>query len=249
MALKRAALARTPTAANEPPPSADRYSARFETYTTPASFVSTVTWQKYQHRPHNRMSSLTRTHETPPSSLRYNPPRAASVSTTANTRLGILGATATPIFPTNALAVLSGNPPPRTAFHVSPPSFETCSPPPGPFEGGYEFHGGRRARQSDANTTCPDGSAARSAAPVSRSVKSVRVHVAPPSVDRYTPRVSLAAYACPSTATSSVFASCGSTTIRAICRESSSPICVQLAPPSRDRYMPSPCVMSFRMSA
>jgi hypothetical protein len=55
---------------------------------------------------------------------------------------------------------------------------------PGPLDGGYTLHGGRRVCHSDAKMTRIFGSEARSIAPVSRSRNSVRVHVAPPSVER-----------------------------------------------------------------
>jgi hypothetical protein len=78
------------------------------------------------------------------------------------------------------------------------------------------FHGGRRVCQSDAYTVAPSG--------VGREIDRARIaiveeralHVLPPSVERYTPRVSFGPYPWPSAATSNVRGSFGSTRMRPI---------------------------------
>ncbi len=55
-----------------------------------------------------------------------------------------------------------------------------------------------------------------------------------------TPRSAFGPYACPSAATKTFSGSFGSIRIRAICRESSNPICAQVFPPSVDLYIPFP---------
>ena len=94
-----------------------------------------------------------------------------------------------------------------------------------------------------------EGSAARSIAPASAPRYRTFVHVFPPFVVRYTPRSGLGPYAWPMAATSATDGSRGSTRIFPMCRVASSPTCDQRAPPSVERYTPSPYVMSERMSA
>src|SRR5437879_13196834 len=71
---------------------------------------------------------LTRRHVAPASSERYSEGSVSSSS--AYTRLGSEGATATAILPTGWFA--AGSPWPVSRFQVAPPSRVTQSPPPGP---------------------------------------------------------------------------------------------------------------------
>jgi hypothetical protein len=71
-------------------------------------------------------------------------------------------------------------------------------------------------------------------APVLSSTNSVCVHVAPPSVLRYTPRSWLFAWTFPCAASSTMFGSCGSTDIDGICFVASRPRCRQVCPASVD---------------
>src|SRR6266853_1725991 len=106
-------------------------------------FGSTVSFSKYQPRPHSARSDDVRVHVVPPSSERKNPPcigtggaprpgppaggagaggapgSGTRQSTTAYTRWGLLGAIATPQRP-----MPSAGRPAVSCFHVSPPSLD-----------------------------------------------------------------------------------------------------------------------------
>src|SRR2546426_1110615 len=126
---------------------------------------------------------LTRRHVAPASSERYSEGSVSSSS--AYTRLGSEGATATAILPTGWFA--AGSPWPVSRFHVAPPSRVTHSPLPGPPL--FRFHVLISSCHIPANRTFGSpGSIARSAQPVFGSTDSTRFHVLPPSVVRYTPR-------------------------------------------------------------
>src|SRR5215469_11821010 len=101
----------------------------------------------------------------------------------AYTRLGLLGATASPTLPRPGMTSV-----PAIKFQVAPPSVDLYTPLPGPFDGGYTLHGGRRVCQRAAKTVCVSGEAARSIAPVSLSLNKTLFQVWPPSVVRKTPR-------------------------------------------------------------
>src|ERR1041385_8150735 len=99
-------------------------------------------------------------------------------------RRGLPGATATPLRPMQA----AGSPF-VSWFQVLPPSVDLKMPPPGPFDGWYVYHGGRRVFQSVAYTTCElVGSITTSTAPMLSFLKRTFVQVFPPSCERYTPR-------------------------------------------------------------
>src|SRR5665213_1563061 len=106
-------------------------------------------FSKYQPRPQSRFSLLTWRQLAPASSERYTPPCAplsVRSSTIAQTRLELLGATATPMRPTAS----SAGRPPVSCFQVSPPSVDLYSPLPGILEGAYTTQGGRRVAHSEA---------------------------------------------------------------------------------------------------
>src|SRR5437667_2715351 len=87
-----------------------------------------------------------------------------------------------------------------SSFQLSPPSvdFQSAEPSP-PLSNEY---GERRKRQVDAyRMRGLVGSKVRSTAPASRLTKRMRSHVLPPSLLRYTPRVSLGPKAWPMAAT------------------------------------------------
>src|SRR4051794_32250644 len=131
-----------------------------------ASFGSTATFSKYQPRPQIAWSAATRVHVAPASSERKRPPSPGSAaappppppprpppagggtggfgsagrqSMIAYTRRGFVGATAMPVRPMRS----AGNPF-VSCFQVLPPSVDLKMPPPGPLDGEYEYHGGRR---------------------------------------------------------------------------------------------------------
>src|SRR5262245_56146869 len=105
-------------------------------------------------------------------------------------------------------------------------------PPPGPFDGWYVYHGGRRVFQSEAYITCELlGSMTTSTAPTLFRNRTF-VHVLPPSLERNTPRSGFALYRFPMAATNTTFAFFGSTAILPMCCVSSSPTCDQVLPPS-----------------
>src|SRR5258708_18467025 len=98
--------------------------------------------------------------------------------------------------------------------HVAPPSVDLNRPLVAPLYALLYPHGPCRADQSTAYTVRAfDGSKARSIAPVFSSLYSTRSNVAPPSVERYTPRSSFGPYGWPSAATNSLAGSAGSTMI------------------------------------
>src|SRR2546427_12191787 len=106
-------------------------------------------------------------------------------SSSAYTRLGSEGATATAILPTGWFA--AGSPWPVSRFQVAPPSRVTQSPLPGPPL--FRFHVLISSCHMPANRTLGSpGSIARSAQPVFASTNSPRLHALPPSVGGYTPR-------------------------------------------------------------
>src|ERR1019366_5711323 len=77
--------------------------------------------------------------------------------------------------------------------------------------------------------------------PVRLSTYSVFFQVLPPSVLRYSPRLSLATWAFPSTAAITRFGSLGSTRMPGICLPSSNPgRCCHVLPASVDLYIPLP---------
>src|SRR6516164_991084 len=98
-----------------------------------------------------------------------------------------------------------------------------------------------------ANTTLGwPGSHAMSDAPVDGPIKSVFDHVLPPSVVRYTPRLTLSENGSPSAATSATSGWRGSTRILGIADVWSRPRCFQVFAPSRLRHTPLPYEMSAR---
>jgi len=150
------------------PPSFVRLTATFGTYTTSASFGSTVMCSKYHPRPLSAGSDDIFVHVAPPSSERKNadctgaaaapprpPPPAAGAagadvsgsrqSTTAYTRRGFPADTAMPHLP-----IPDFGSPAVSCFHVLPPSVDLKIPPPSPLDGRYVYHGGRRVFHSPA---------------------------------------------------------------------------------------------------
>src|SRR5487761_69185 len=113
-------------------------------YTVSGFCGSTVMPPKYHHRDQMRRSLDTRVQLAPASVDLYNPPCFAS--TFAYTICGLLGDTAMPIRPSPAL----GNPCPVIGVQVWPSSVDLYSPLPGPLDGGYTLHGGRRVCHSAA---------------------------------------------------------------------------------------------------
>src|SRR3954463_1521280 len=105
----------------------------------------------------------------------------------AYTRFGSLRETAMPMRPSPSVGR-----PSVSCFQVVPPSVDLYNPLPGPFDGGYTFHGGRRVCHNDAYIVFESvGSKARSIAAVSLSLCRMGVQVFPPSVERKTPRSTL----------------------------------------------------------
>src|SRR2546426_9513544 len=122
-------------------------------------------------------------------------PPFSSASTVAQTRCGFTGDTVTPIFPRFAVGR------PLVSFvHVSPPSVDLYSPPPGPVL--VMFHGVRSTCHVVAYRICEfDGSIAMSAAPVLSSTNRTFCQLLPPSFVRKTPRSAFGPYGCPIAAT------------------------------------------------
>ena len=133
------------------PPSFERFTATLGTYTVSALRGSTVTFEKYQPRPHSAGSLDSLLHDAPASSDLKKPPCPAGAaagrpfaagagggadgsgtrqSTTAYTRDGLLGETAMPVRPMPA-----GGKPVVSCVHVAPPLVDLKMPPPGPFVG------------------------------------------------------------------------------------------------------------------
>src|SRR3954470_22462404 len=82
-----------------------------------------------------------------------------------------------------------------SSVHVVPPSTDLKMPPPGPFDGWYVYHGGRRVFHRHAYKTLElVGSMTTSTAPTSLFLKSTLVQVVPPLVERNTPRSGFGAY-------------------------------------------------------
>jgi len=79
------------------------------------------------------------------------------------------------------------------------------------------------------------GCMTRSEAPVWSSTKRTFFQLAPPSVVRKTPRVAFGFQTLPSTATKTVFGSCGSISTFEICPASPSPMKRQEAPASDEK--------------
>src|SRR2546423_1650164 len=140
------------------PPSRLRFTATLGTYTMSGFFGSTAIFSKYQPRPHNAWSALTRRQVAPASSERNTPPcpgggvagrpgagggGAGAVgsgtrqSTTAYTRRGLDGATAMPVRP----IPVAGRPA-VSWCQGDPPSVDLWMPPPGPLVGGDGEHRG-----------------------------------------------------------------------------------------------------------
>src|SRR5690242_19678943 len=91
--------------------------------------------------------------------------------------------------------VKSGHPCPVICVHVLPASVDLKSPPPGPLLGRYTIDGGRRVLQKVARIVLLSvGSIAMSMAPMSGDLYSVLYHVAPPSRETKTPRISFGPY-------------------------------------------------------
>src|SRR5436853_1647830 len=135
------------------PPSRLRFTATLGTYTMSGFFGSTAIFSKYQPRPHNAWSALTRRQVAPASSERNTPPcpgggvagrpgvagagggggalgSGTRQSTTAYTRRGLDGATAMPVRP-----VPAGGRPTVSSCQVVPPSVDLWIPPPGTLVG------------------------------------------------------------------------------------------------------------------
>src|SRR5579872_589118 len=156
-------------------------------------------------------------------------------------RFGSLGATATPMRPISP----AGRPPPRKRRHVIPPSVDLYNPSSRPPL--VNVHGLRRICQMPAYTMRGlRGSASMSLTPLAGPANSVRRHVRPPSVVKYTPRSAVLRNGLPRTPTRTRFGSCGSITILEIAYESGKPALRQCAPPSRVTQTPSPYDASFR---
>src|SRR5690606_10665799 len=123
--------------------------------------------------------------------------------------------------------------------HVVPPSTDLCRPLPAPPD--RKKSGCRRKSHIPAyRTSGSDGSTARSPQPVPASTNSTLLQVSPPSSERNTPRSAWSAKAYPVAQTKTRFAFSGCTSSCAICRESASPLWVQLSRPSRLTYTPVP---------
>src|SRR5690348_1108865 len=82
---------------NFTPPSSDRNTCTLSTYTRFESFGSAKMREKYHARWRSLRSSLVRCQVAPASSERNTPPESASTS--AHTRLGAAGDTASPMLP------------------------------------------------------------------------------------------------------------------------------------------------------
>src|SRR3954471_12874351 len=153
---------------------------------------------------------------------------------------------------------MRGNPPPASSFQVMPPSTDLymdvpvglCArwppppppkSPPGGTMGAALGGGGVKWRTVVANTTSGRSNAIASFwMPVESSTNNVRAQLLPPLVERKTPRSSLLWRTSPCAATSTTFASRGSTTMLGICFVFSRPIRVHVAPASLLLYMPLP---------
>src|SRR5665213_458212 len=178
----------------------------------------------------------------PPSSERQIVP--CFDCTTAYTRRGSLGATATPIRP----SVSVGKPCPWIFAQVRPPSRERYKPSAAPPL--VAIHGCRRNCQIAANTVLGAfGFQARSAAPLAGPTYSVFDQLRPPSAVTYTPRAGLSFHGSPSAPTIARRGFFGSTRIFEISAVSESPACVQCFAPSRVSHTPSPYETSLRGAA
>src|SRR5690348_2411809 len=137
-----------------------------------------------------------------------------------------------------------GNPPP-TLFQVRPPSVDFQMPPSVlPLT---SVHGLRCMVHMPASSTFGlDGSISMSLAPVISLTYSTFFQFLPPSVVMNTPRVSLGFQGLPSTATYTVFGSCGLTTMLEISPASFSPLNCQVLPASGEKYTPRPIRTSLR---
>src|SRR5579875_405627 len=137
---------------------------------------------------------------------------------------------------TRSVGSVVGRPPP-SLFQVLPPSVLplTC------------VHGLRCSVHIPAYSTFGlEGSISMSLAPVVSLTYSTLFQFLPPSVVMNTPRVGEGFHGSPSTATHTVFGSCGSTTMLEISPASFSPLNCQVLPASGEKYTPCPSSTSSR---
>src|SRR5688572_12327097 len=133
----------------------------------------------------------------------------------------------------------AGRPLPASRVHRSPPSSERQMPLPGPPP--TKQHAVRRRWYVAANSVFGfDGSIAISVAPVFSSTYSTLFQLWPPFVLLKTPRSAFGPNRFPTAATHTMSGFVGCTMMRAIDCVSRSPTCVNVRPPSVERYMPSP---------
>src|SRR5690348_3048829 len=145
---------------------------------------------------------------------------------------------------TRSVGSVVGRPPP-TLFQVRPPSVDFQMPPSVlPLS---SVHGLRCMVHMPASRTFGfEGSIWMSLAPVVSLTYSTFFQFLPPSVVMNTPRVSLGFHGLPSTATYTVFGSCGLTTMLEISPASFSPLNCQVLPSSGEKYTPWPISTSLR---
>ncbi len=176
-----------------------------------------------------RVSLVTRVQLDPPSSERYRPPRRVQHRSGRKHALGCAGRDrqADPTRP-------AGRPWPMISGPASGRRRRTCT---GHCRARWRVD--RRSRAAGASATATRRP--RWALPAERrgrlrrcrhSCRACVVQVLPPSTERNTPRIALAPYGCPNAATSTTSGLVGSTRMRPICCESSSPVGCQVRPAS-----------------